>query len=120
MKKTIFYILLILTIAIGVFTYNIFFSHVKSNEILIENFLKTTIDSLNPDNGKAYSLRTIKVKGHINDSIIIRGFYGYPIYLIGRVDEEFNSEYYGSYPSVIKIDSYKAKSGKLKVIHAIR
>ncbi|MGV0922104.1 hypothetical protein SAMN05421738_1331 [Algoriella xinjiangensis] len=120
MKKISFYFISILMILICFFIYLIFFRHIKSSEILIDNFSKITVDSLNPVVGKGYSLRKIKIKGYINDSILIRGFYGYPIYLSGKVDKEFNTEYYGSFPSIINIEPYKATSGKIKITHIIK
>ncbi|MFV0158325.1 hypothetical protein OBK24_07620 [Empedobacter falsenii] len=118
MKKYIFYLILI--ISIGFFFYKNYFGHAKSNKILIDKFSTTIIDSLSPVSGKGYSIQLIKIKGSIDDSIMIKGFYGYPIYLKGTINKEFNNEYYGSSPSVIKIDPYKAKTGELQIIHIIK
>ena len=118
MKKYIFYLILI--ISIGFFFYKNYFGHAKSNKILIDKFSTTIIDSLSPVSGKGYSIQLIKIKGSIDDSIMIKGFYGYPIYLKRTFNKEFNNEYYGSSPSVIKIDPYKAKTGELQIIHIIK
>jgi len=103
-----------------VIIYNYIFGHIKTKEIFIDNFSNTTVNTLDPVIGKAYSSQEIKIEGYVNDTIIIRDFYGYPIYLNGKLEKVLNSEYYGSYPSTIKIEPYKATEGRLKIKHIIK
>lgn len=106
---------------VGLLGYNKLFGHIKCSKILVKDFSKTTIDSLTPEFGKAYYTQIVEIKGYTDDSIIIKGIYGYPIYLNGKIDKKFNAEYYGgSSNSIILIQPYKAKLGKLKVKHIIK
>lgn len=120
MKKIIIISLILISIISAVFIYNIIFGHIKSREMLIENFSNNITDTLYPYKGKPYSSQEIRVKGYVNDTILIKGIYGYPIYLNGEFDKNFNSEYYGSYPSIIELDFYKASKGKLEFTHIIK
>jgi len=122
MKKKYTYVILLITILmVGLLGYNKLFGHIKCSKILVKDFSKTTIDSLTPEFGKAYYTQIVEIKGYTDDSIIIKGIYGYPIYLNGKIDKKFNAEYYGgSSNSIILIQPYKAKLGKLKVKHIIK
>lgn len=119
-KKTIYIISLLIILSFGILGYYELFGHIKSSEIIIENFSKTTVDSLIPDINKGYSTQIIKINGNVDDTIRVKGFYGNSIYLARNIDKEYYVEYYGGTPAFMLFEPYKAKKGKLKIKHIIR
>lgn len=82
----------------------------------ITDFHEKKSITLKPDSTVAYSSIVIKVKGHTQDTIIIKRDEGYyDIKLSGKIDTIIPLDYYGSYNQFFEFDPYLNKSGDLHI-----
>lgn len=88
-------------------------------KIVIRDFSKTKEVILTPCEWKikspihSYTSFIIKVKGHVNDTIKIKGEYN--LKLSNIIDTIFNGDYYGTHDVICVFDPYKATEGELEI-----
>lgn len=69
---------------------------------------------------KEYSYEIVRIKGNTNDTVIIKPCEKCePIKLSGKINQKFMTEFIKG-ESIMHFDPYKAKKGKLKIVHKIR
>ena len=93
----------------------------KDRRVFFVNDFKESIQntiSSNTDN--TYSFEIVKVKGEIDDTIIITPCKSCsPMKLSGKINEKFKSEFTQG-NSIMNFNPYKATKGHLKITHKIR
>ncbi len=95
------------------------FGHEKSNKIVVENFEKSISDTLIPNDRRSYSAHILKIRGIVNDTIIVQ-FHGNHRFK-GKIDTLINFlDYYGGYKVGFKFIPNKSTSGKLIIEHSIQ
>lgn len=86
---------------------------VKNFDQSLENSIKSRLD-------KDYSYEIVKIKGKVNDTILIVPCEGCePVKLSGKINEKFMNKF-GKGKSIMRFEPYKATTGDLKIIHKIR
>lgn len=86
---------------------------VNSFDRPIENTINSRLDT-------DYSYEIVKVKGKVNDTILIIPCEGcQPKKLSGQINEKFMNKF-GEGKSIMRFEPYKATKGDLKIIHKIR
>lgn len=94
-------------------------NHLIRKKIVITDFSKKRIDTLEPNNLASHVGYYIKIKGHSNDSIKIN-LSGYnDIKLSGKIDTLMNGDYYGGEKMIFTFSPYKATKGNLEVEYGI-
>lgn len=118
-------LIIVLTIA-TIIGYGFFYSKDKA-KLKISDFSAPKTVTLTPYKWKLYAMLNIKVKGFVNDTIIIKnttsGYYGKKSYndiigirLTGKIDTIWKTDYYnGEGSRTFTFDPYKATEGELEI-----
>ncbi len=86
----------------------------------VDDFNKSIESTISSKPDKKYSYEIVKLKGEVNDTILIRPCEDCKtVKLTGKINQKFMNFFEGG-KSIIRFDPYKATDGDLKLTHKIR
>jgi hypothetical protein len=87
-------------------------------KIIISDFKESQIIILKPYKNYPYTMMNIWIKGHVNDTILIKlnSKTSKPILrLTGDINERWYTDYYGEGEKIIIFEPYRASEGNLEI-----
>ena len=117
-KKGLTFTIILLLIGLGIAI--IIGSNQGRDVFFIQNFDKTVSNTIVGKLDKNYSYQIVRLKGEVDDTIKVKPCDSCEIEkLTGKISIKYK---YGFKEGISKFefDPYKAKSGKLKIVHKIR
>lgn len=117
-KKGLTFIIILLLMCLGVAI--IIGSNQGRDVFFVQDFDAMINNSIQAKKNKSYNYQIVRLKGEVDDTIIIKPCAScVPEKLSGKISVKYKNDFKDGI-SVFSFNPYKAKSGKLKIVHKIR
>lgn len=117
-KKGLTFAIILILIGLGVAM--ILGSNQGRDVFFVQKFDRVINNSIKAKKNKKYSYQIVRLKGEVNDTILVKPCETCKVEkLIGKISVKYKNDFYEGI-SNFTFDPYKAKSGKLKIVHKIR
>lgn len=118
LKKGLTFAIILLLIGLGIAI--IIGSNQGRNVFFIQKFDKTVKNIIVGKPNKKYTFQIVRLKGEVDDTIKVKPCDSCDfVDLSGKISVKYKYGFNGG-ESKFEFDPYKAKSGKLKIVHKIR
>lgn len=117
-KKGLTTTIIVLLLGVGV---AIVVGSMQGRDVFFINDFDAIVNNTIPaENNKSYSLQIVRLKGEVNDTIIVKPCTTCkPEKLAGKISVKYKNDFKSGF-STFQLDPYKASKGNLKIVHKIR